>query len=201
MIIIRRTWFMSKKRKVKIGDLFKFVITEEIMRDLEVQPEDVIERLYKIYNTLENKIGYGVVVNKDDTFILVQLKRVDIDEPSIMEIEKSKSLCALWTWGEVLFEKEYEIIGHVEVEPIEIKNYWFVRGKDYEKFHDGMEVEILIHTIKDGGLQSKTVGSTYDVSIIRTMEKDRHANTHVTLMMQYLNTYNRDENDIQSLKF
>lgn len=192
---------MSKKRKVKIGDVFKFVITEEIMRDLEVQPEDVIERLYKIYNTLENKIGYGIVVNKDDTFILVQLKRVDIDEPSIMEIEESKSLCMLWTWDEVLFEKEYEIIGHVEVEPIEIENYWFVRGRDYEKFHDGIEVEILIHILKDDVMQRKTVGSTYDVNIIRTMEKDRHTNTHVTLMMEYLNTYNRDENDIQSLKF
>ncbi|SHJ09992.1 hypothetical protein SAMN05444401_2138 [Clostridium amylolyticum] len=192
---------MSKKRKVKIGDVFKFVITEEIMRDLEVQPEDVIERLYKIYNTLENKIGYGIVVNEDDTFILVQLKRVDVDEPSIMEIEKSKSLCVLWTWGEVLFEKEYEVIGHVEVEPIEIEHYWFVRGRDYKKFHDGMEVEILIQTLKDDVMQRKTIGSTYDVNIIRTMEKDRHTNTHVTLMMEYLNTYNRDENDIQSLKF
>lgn len=192
---------MSKKRKVKIGDVFKFVITEEIMRDLEVQPEDVFERLYGVYNTLENKTGYGIVVNKDDTFILVQLKRVDIDEPSTMEIEKSKSLCVFWTWSEVLFEKEYEIIGHVDIQPIEVDKVWSVRGKDYEKFHDGMEVEILIQTLKDGGFKSKTIGSTYDVNIIKTMERNRHANTHVTLMMQYLNTYNRDENDIQSLKF
>lgn len=189
---------MRKKRKVNIGNVFKFTITDEIISELEVQPKDILSKIKSVYKQIDRKVGYGVVINTDETYILVEIKKVDKDSPGLEDIYNGKTIDVLWTWYDVLYEKEYSILGNIEIEPIEIKNFWSVRAKDYDNFMEGKKVEIFIEYVEGGFVPSKTIETTYDVNVIKKLFRYNGLGTPATIMMDYLLNYNRDENNIET---
>ncbi|MDW8801451.1 hypothetical protein P8V03_09820 [Clostridium sp. A1-XYC3] len=186
---------------MKVGDVFKFTITDEIMSELEVQPKDIVGKIKSVYKQLDKKIGYGVVINVDQTYILIQIKRVDKINPTIEDIYNGKTIHVLWTWYDVLYEKEYTILGNIEMEPVEINSFWSIRAKDYDNFFKGKEVEIFIEFVQGGFRSAKTIDTTYDVNVIKELFRYNGLGTSATIILDYLLKYHRDQNNIETLKY
>jgi hypothetical protein len=192
---------MVKRKNINVGDVFSFSITDEIMKLLEIQPIDIVEELRRVYSQLPQKVGYGLVINTEGKFMLIQLKRTDVDNPTLCDIYNGTSIHVSWVWKDILFKKEYRILGNIQMEPITMKLFWSIRAMDYDDFMNGKQVEILINHIEGGLRVPKTIDTTYDVNIIRRLYSFKGLGSYATVMMDYLLTYNRDENNIRSLKF
>lgn len=191
---------MARNKKVNIGDIFSFNITDEIIDILEIQPKDIFDKIKKTFYKISEKKGYGVVINRNKSFILIQIKRVNINDPTLEEILNAKTISVQWTWQKVLFEKEYAILGNMPIEPIEMKYFYEVCGTDYDDYMTGKEVEFTIVEVKGDLSPTETIKTTRDKEIIKELFPFGGYGTHATIMMDYLLNYYRDENDISTLR-
>jgi len=187
------------RKKIAIGDIFYFNITEEILDILKVQPKNVFEKIKASYDRLEEKIGYGMVVNIKEEFKLIQLKRVDKENPTLEDIQNSKTISLAWTYERTFFRKEYKVLGNIRIEPIKVDKFWIVGGKHWKEFVEGKDVEIEIVQV-EGYDVPKKIGVTHDVNIIKELFCYKGLDTYATIMMEYLLNYDRDENKIETLK-
>lgn len=191
---------MGKRKKISIGDVYSFEITDEIVEILKIQPPDDFEFIKEVYKKLEFKRGYCIVINSKDEYILIETKKVDIENPTLEQIEKSKTISISWAFYTALAAREYKMLGNIPMEPKEIKRFWSVAGRDFDNFLEGKEVDIYIKEIEDG-YSPKRMDVTHDVNIIKDLFRYNGTNTYVTVMMDYLLRYNRDKNNINTLKW
>ncbi|MCR3759768.1 hypothetical protein KYB31_12370 [Clostridium felsineum] len=157
---------MSKRKKILIGDIFSFQITDEIMEILKIQPPDVFEMIMDVYTELKFKIGYCIVRNLKDNRVLIESKRVDIENPTLEEIKNSKTISISWTSVYALRSSEYKCLGNISIEAMEVKNFWSIAGKDYDDFLAGKDVEIYIQEVDAGNLV-KFIATTHDVNTLK----------------------------------
>lgn len=191
---------MRKRKSVNIGDVFVFEITDEIIKTLEVQPKDIYAVICSRYEQLPNKLGYGVVVNKNKNCILIEIKRTNKKEPTLDEIYNSKTISIQWTWETIMFEREYKVVGNLSIEPSKVENFWVVGGKDYCDFVNGKEVDIHIVEVNGDFAPMNIINVTRDTEVLKELFRFKGYGTKATIMMDYLLDYYRDENDINTLR-
>lgn len=192
---------MPRRKKIKIGDIFKFAVPNDVEEYLS--QEDLHRNgIANICNELRETEGYFVVINIDeDGLPFVAIKKVDKNNPSLEEINSSKTIKVMWIFDFVVYEEGFERMGNLKIEPVIINTFWRVRDSEFNDFYNGKEVEILIKK-QDGGFHAAvTIGSTFDVNIIKELYKSPSLNYSGALIASYILNYSRNENDINTLKF
>jgi hypothetical protein len=167
---------------------------------LKIQPDDDFNMIMEVYKNLQFKRGYCIAINLKDEFVLIETKRVDIENPTLEQIENSKTISISWTSKYALGAREYKLHGNIPIEPKQIKRFWSVAGRSYDDFLEGKDVEIYIKEV-EGDYHVNLVGTTHDVNIIKELYHYNGTNTYATIMLDYLLRYNRDENNINTLKW
>lgn len=184
-----------KKAKLRLGDVFEFDINQE---EIEMYDNDIPSEV----RTRSNK-GYGIVVNiKERGATLVELKRINTDTPSVSQIVNGYTVNYKWVLDNIIQDESYRILDNIVITPVEFCYWWFVKARDRKKFLVGEEVDILITEINNPVTDpSETIEVTKNVSILKELYRDDGVHTPYSLKVNYLLSYNRDENDISTLKY